>query len=304
MKYLGAPQSGSQANTTASHNRAGQYYRNRRSPVQPVGTGRRAIARSNFGASSAAWAALTFSEQQAWAAYADSHPITDSLGSSIKLTGHQMFVGINASLQNASQPISTVPPISSDVFNFVDPIVQVTDTGFVLATTGATGTVDDFILYAMSQPKSGGITFNKTFNQLAVGPGNEPQPFDLGPAYVAQFGMPPLGSRVFFRLTPVNQYGVKGVEVIAFATVFTAGVAAVVTAGMAGIITWVNPVSVPDFWQVEESSDGGLTWQWVQQVSGVTLTAVGLTSGNLARIYGVNADGSVNNDPSNAVLVV
>lgn len=304
MKFLGPPSSGSQAGTTASHNRAGQYYRSRRSPVQPVGTGRRAIARANFGSSSTAWASLTFGEQAAWAAYADSHPITDSLGSAIKLTGHQMFVAINASLQNASQPISTVPPLSSDVFNFVDPIVQVTSTGFALATTGATGTADDFILYALSQAKSSGITFNKTFNQLAVGPGNEPQPFDLGPQMLAQFGIPPVGSRVFYRLTPVNQYGVKGVEVIAFATVMTVGVGAVVTAGLAGVINWVNPVSVPDFWQVEESSDGGVSWQWVQQVSGVTLTAVGLTPGNLARIYGVNADGSVNNDPSNAVTVV
>jgi len=304
MKFLGPPSSGSQAGTTASHNRAGQYYRSRRSPVQPIGTGRRAIARANFGSSSTAWASLTFSEQAAWAAYADAHPITDSLGSAIKLTGHQMFVAINASLQNAAQPISTVPPISSAVFNFVTPILQVTAAGFALATSGSTGGALDFILYALSQAKSSGVTFNKTFNQLGVGPGDEAHSFDLGPQMVAQFGLPPLGSRVFFRYSPVNQYGVKGVDVIAFATVFTAGVGAVVTAGAAGIITWVNPVSVPDFWNVEESSDGGLSWHWVQQVAGATLTAVGLTSGNLARIYGLNLDGTVNNDPSNAVTVV
>ena len=113
MKYLGAPQSGSQANTTASHNRAGQYYRNRRSPVQPVGTGRRAFVRSSFGAASAAWAALSGAAQASRIAYANSHPITDSLGQSITLTGHQMYVGVGVSLLNVGQALPTAVPVSS-----------------------------------------------------------------------------------------------------------------------------------------------------------------------------------------------
>ena len=39
MKILDVPQSGSLGGQTSSHNRAGQYRRARRSPVQPTGTG-------------------------------------------------------------------------------------------------------------------------------------------------------------------------------------------------------------------------------------------------------------------------
>ena len=95
MKILTAPSSGSIAGTTYSHNRAGQYTRNRRSPVQPVGTGRRGVIRAAFGAASSAWGALTPIVQANWTAYANGHPYTDSLGQSIKLTGHQMYVAVN-----------------------------------------------------------------------------------------------------------------------------------------------------------------------------------------------------------------
>src|SRR6516162_7143681 len=107
MKFLGVPSSGSIAGTVFSHNRAGQYQRNRRAPVQPVGTGRRAFVRANFSAASTAWAALTAANQAAWIAFANSHPITDSLGQSITLTGQQMYVAVGAQLLNCGQTLPT-----------------------------------------------------------------------------------------------------------------------------------------------------------------------------------------------------
>ncbi len=139
MKYLGAPQSGSQANTTASHNRAGQYYRNRRSPVQPVGTGRRAFIRSSFGNASTAWAGLSGANQAAWIAYANSHPITDALGQSITLTGHQMFVAVATQLANVGAAAPTIPPVSSVVVQQVPTVFTVTHLGVITVTLPGTG---------------------------------------------------------------------------------------------------------------------------------------------------------------------
>ena len=216
MKQLNVPQSGSLGAQTASHNRAGQYLRARRSPVQPVGTGRRAVARANFGSASNAYGALTAAQQAAWAAYADSHPVTDSLGQSIKLTGHQMFVAINAQLLNVGSAIATVPPISSTVAAPVLTVSTLTHLGILTLTLTPSGMASDHILVAFSKPQSSGTSFCKTFWQQTVIAGNSTGAATYGTAYVAQFGLPPAGSRVFYKLTPVNQYGVAGVPVSGF----------------------------------------------------------------------------------------
>ncbi len=219
MKYLGAPQSGSQADTTASHNRAGQYYRNRRSPVQPVGTGRRAFIRSAFGASSTAWAALTAAAQASWIAYANSHPITDALGQSITLTGHQMFVAVSTSLLNVGQASPTVVPVSSATVAPIVTVFTVTHLGVITITLTATGGASDFILVSFSAPVSAGVTFQKTFWQQTHIAGNSVGGATYGTAYVVQFGTIPAGTKVFLKLTPVNQYGVAGTPLITSAIV-------------------------------------------------------------------------------------
>ncbi len=220
MKYLGSPQSGSQADTTASHNRAGQYFRSRRSPVQPVGTGRRATVKANFGSASSAWAALASAAQASWNAYAAGHPVTDALGQSITLTGHQMFVGIAAQLLNVGEDIPTVVPASSATTAPVCTAFTVTALGVVTVTLDGSGSATDFILISFSAPVSSGVTFQKTFWQQTVVPASSVGGATYGAAYVTQFGTIPAGTKVFLQLTPVNQYGVKGtpVQMVATAT--------------------------------------------------------------------------------------
>lgn len=219
MKQLNVPMSGSLGATTASHNRAGQYLRARRSPVQPVGTGRRAIARANFGSASTLYSTLTGAQQAAWAAYADSHPITDSLGQSIKLTGHQAFVMVNASLLNVGSATSLVPPVSTSVVAPVATVTTLTHLGVMTLTFTPTGGATDHIILSFSRPQSSGTSFCKTFWQQTVIPGNSVGAATYGTAYTAQFGMPAAGSRVFYKFTPVNQYGVSGVPVIGYMVV-------------------------------------------------------------------------------------
>jgi hypothetical protein len=219
MKYLGAPQSGSQANTTASHNRAGQYYRNRRAPVQPVGTGRRAFIRAAFGAASTGWAGLAAANQAAWIAYANSHPITDALGQSITLTGQQMYVAIGTQLLNVGGALPTIPPVSSVVTSPVASVFTVTHLGVITVTLAGTGSAADWILMSFSAPVSAGVTFMKTFWQQTHFAASSVGGATYGTAYVVQFGTIPLGSKVFMKLTPVNEYGVTGTPVVLTATV-------------------------------------------------------------------------------------
>ena len=219
MKYLGPPQSGSQAGTTASHNRSGQYYRNRRSPVQPVGTGRRAAQRAAFGSASSAWASLSAANQAAWISFAAGHPITDSLGQSITLTGQNMFVSCGSQLLNCGQALPTVPPVSTATTSPVVTAFTVTHLGVITVTLDGSGSADDFILLAFAAPVSAGVTFQKTFWQMMPLAGNSVGGATYGTAYVTQFGTIPAGTKVFVKLTPVNQYGFTGVPVILSAIV-------------------------------------------------------------------------------------
>ena len=219
MKYLGPPQSGSQAGTTASHNRSGQYYRNRRAPVQPVGTGRRAAQRAAFGSASSAWASLSGANQAAWISFAAGHPITDSLGQSIVLTGQNMYVGCGSQLLNCGEALPTMPPVSTATGTPVVSAFTVTSGGVVTVTLDGSGSADDFILVAFSAPVSAGVTFQKTFWQQTVVPGDSVGGATYGTAYVVQFGTLTAGLKVFLKLTPVNQYGFTGVPVILSAIV-------------------------------------------------------------------------------------
>jgi len=220
MKYLGNPSSGSTANLTYSHNRAGQYTRNRRTPVNPVGTGRRATVRATFGAAAKGYAALTSAQQAAWTAYALNYPIVDKLGQSIKLTGQQMYVSITAALVNAGGTATVAPPLSNAV---TAPVVSVASfvhsTGVMTITLAGTGASTDYICLAFSKPRSSGTSFNKTFWQQLVVAASSTGAATYGTAYIAQFGSPAVGQRVFYKFTPVNQYGVTGTPVIAFMTV-------------------------------------------------------------------------------------
>lgn len=219
MKVLTVPQSGSMAGTTASHNRGGQYLRNRRSPVQPVGTGRRGIIKAAFGAASSAWSSLSATNQAGWTSFASAHPITDALGQSITLTGHQMFVACATQLQNCGQPIPTVAPASATVGGVIPVTFTAVHAGAITLTPTGTGAAADFMLLAFSPIASGGVLSQKTFWQLTHIAGNVVAAQVVTAAYTAQFGAPLAGQRIFYKVTPVNQYGVTGTPQIGFATV-------------------------------------------------------------------------------------
>jgi len=210
MKILDIPRSGSYADKTSSKNRAGQYVRNRRSPVQPIGTGRRAVARANFGSASSSWAGITDAQRAAWATFADGVPYIDRLGQSIKLTGHQMFVAVNSQLLNCGSGVSETPPGDTTVPVLSDVVLSAAITGGVLsADFTSTGTAADFILCAVAPLQSAGRSFVGRWWQAQVFPGNVTAA-EVYDQFVAEFGALVEGRKVFMKLTPVNQYGVTG----------------------------------------------------------------------------------------------
>lgn len=224
MKYLDVPSSGSIADRTHSHNRAGQYTRNRRSPVQPIGSGRRAFIRGSFGASSAAWASLTSVQQEAWISFAADHPITDALGQSVVLTGHQMFVAVGTNLLNVGSPLPTVPPSTLTLPDVSGATVEASAaSGFTFENI--IGSAGQFVTWSLSKPMGTGRRFTSTFWQpLGVdgyGDGAD-SPYNLSKAvYEAEFGTLTVGKAIFVKFTPQSSSGWKGTPVIVRAITVT-----------------------------------------------------------------------------------
>lgn len=213
MKILDIPRSGSYAGVTSSHNRAGQYVRNRRTPTNAP-TARRTSIRTAFAAAASGYAALTPTQQASWIAAAAGHPITDSLGQSITLTGQQLYVSVNTALANAGGTVVTSPPSTFAVFSATGSTGTFSvATGLALTLSGH-GTAGDFLLTSFSKPQSGGVSFNKTYSQYHVNAGNATTYTLTTAVYGAAFGTPAVGQKVFVKLTPVSSLGVTGTPLV------------------------------------------------------------------------------------------
>lgn len=96
--------------STLSKNRAGNYIRNKVTPVNPR-TAHQQANRALFGALSSQWKSLSPAQRASWAAATKNFPYTDIFGDQKELDGKSLFIKFNANLQNAGQPIIQSAPV-------------------------------------------------------------------------------------------------------------------------------------------------------------------------------------------------
>src|SRR5438876_743295 len=199
MKILDVPQSGSVAGGVSSRNRFGQYRRTRAIPVQPR-SGSVMAQRASLADLSAAWRGLSDAQRLAWRALADSVPLHNSLGATITLTGHQMFVRVNrnrAIVHKATALDAPVQPAFSD--SVFDDITDLDDAPTF--TVAVEAIADPLVLVIEASPQlSAGRSFNAVFRHVAnFGSGIAATDADILPQYRALFGAPVAGKRIFLR---------------------------------------------------------------------------------------------------------
>lgn len=199
MKYLGVPQSGSQANTTASRGRYGQYYRNRSMPTQPRTEAQMSV-RNSFGAYSAGWGLLTQEQRSAWNAYAATHPKTNSLGASIFLSGLQQYIGINQALAISGLPPVVIPPedveVSAPSMTFISSLYN-----SIIIQLGQSDPVARTVV-KVSPPRTQGVSFNGDFRFIGAFINDDqanPYVWDLTAAIQAKWGTLAVGMKLFFE---------------------------------------------------------------------------------------------------------
>jgi len=287
MKFLGPPSSGSTAGTTFSHNRAGQYTRNRRTPVVGTKTPRQATVKANMTLASQSWQAITAAQQNAWISYATGHPIVDALGQSIKLTGSQYYIKCNAALLNVGAAQISDPPVSSSVTPEAIVAFQV-DTTPAVYIQRATSVITDFVAIAMSKATSLGVNFQKTFRQIDASTADVAF-FDETAGALTIMGTITVGTKAWLRLTPVNEFGLTGSPLIVQTNVIAppAIAVAVLTSTVAGHITatWSGAPTVAQlYYQIGPAAIG--PWGGVQTgpIGSSPQNITGLGSTQYARV--------------------
>jgi len=199
MKYLGDPQSGSKAATTASRNASGQYYRTRAIPTQPR-TAAQVAQRARLSSLSAGWRGLTSTQIASWNAFGKSFTTVNSIGTTINLTGQQCYIKVNTvNLLNGDAVVSTPPALPVFVACTVTGLTATAGTQLLEAagTSPASGT--KYMMFVSPQ-LSAGVTFNgkyawcQTFTVAAAGQ------FVMTTAYNAKYGSLVAGKQVFVKV--------------------------------------------------------------------------------------------------------
>lgn len=208
MLIQDVPQSGSIAGSTSSHNRYGQYRRNRRSPTQTPTT-RRTLSRSILAAASAAFAGISTAKQAAWASYADGHPVVNRLGQSVKLDAHAMFVRCRCNQAQAGIALTDTPP-TTDVVDWTPEQITVANnsTSFTVDLSDQPATTQ--FLIAAGPIRGAGRNYEGKFSQLCAVAGGDAEAIDIATLYTARWGTPVTGDVSFIRVTPVSAAGVAG----------------------------------------------------------------------------------------------
>jgi len=199
MKYLGVPSSGSQAGTTASRNRFGQYFRTRAIPVNPA-TPFQLVQRARMSTNAAGWRSLTDAQRAGWATLGLQMLRTDSLGQAYDLNGFLAYCSINNNNLDAGNAIVSDAPLLATPPTILTATITLTAAALSIAYT-ATPLAAGVRLFSFASPQqSAGRKFNANYKLIAVSAAAAASPANIYAAYVARVGVPVVGSRIFFSL--------------------------------------------------------------------------------------------------------
>ncbi len=197
-----AAASGSVGGTVFSRNKGGAYMRNRSIPTDPS-TSAQLSRRAILSSQSQAWADLTDAQRANWANYATQNPVTNALGHSILLSGHQAFVQINARLDLADDPTLTSPPIINAPLALdtlvLDGDIGAGDVDVTFTATPLAGSTSLWLEAAVVN--SAGVTFVKNlFRFIGQSADAQASPFDIQSLVETKFGTLIVGQRLFVKV--------------------------------------------------------------------------------------------------------
>ena len=171
-----------------SKNRAGNYIRNKVTPVNPQ-TAAQQANRQQLGSMSSAWNGLTESQRQSWRGAVASFPYTDIFGDRKELDGKSLMIKLNLNLLNAGQSqISSAPAsVAIPELGITSGTATVAN-GVELLITPSTVPVGFSLLVYATPPVNGGVYFVKNKYRLLGTATATAGAVDLQALYDAKFG--------------------------------------------------------------------------------------------------------------------
>lgn len=203
MKVLTAPQSGSQAGTTASRNRFGQYLRSRAIPVNPSSAAQ-GLVRTRLSTNSEGWRALTSAQRAGWSGLGNSMVRTDSLGQSYSLQGNQAYCSVNNNRLLCGLAVVADAPGLTAVVNIVTATITLAAAAMSIAYTATPLPAATYLAVFASPQRSAGRSFEGDFRFIKLSAVAAASPLVALTEYTAKFGVPVPGNRIFFSFTAIS----------------------------------------------------------------------------------------------------
>jgi hypothetical protein len=199
MRELANPQSGKRGTTVSLKTRHGQVQRQYVKPRNPRTPAQMRI-RGIIARLAARWRALTEEQRAAWTRSARNARTRRRLGQSTHLTGCQFYIKINSARAAVGLSELTDPPeVPEFDTNPVGDLVIANKDGAISLKLKVTGAPEADIIVLGIAPCSAGISYVWNFVTLGLLPAPSRGLSDITELYVARFGAPPVGMRVFIR---------------------------------------------------------------------------------------------------------
>lgn len=177
-------------------------------PSNPQSSAQVAV-RSDLSVLAASWRDLTAAERASWNGIVDQYPQTNRLGDTYTPSGYQLYMTLNSNLNAAGQSTIDAPANPVAPSGYLPSDLTMSLTAGVLTTgeiaNSVAGDAGETIIVEMTSGLSAGINAPSRglFKKVQTFAGNAGD-LDIASAYQGLLGDPPLGTKVFARLSYVN----------------------------------------------------------------------------------------------------
>lgn len=200
MKILDIPQIGKNWNMVSYRRASGQFRRRYVVPNDPR-TNIQIQRRRAMKSLRLLWSALTELQRAAWIAAGQDHRTARRLNQSGPLAGFLFFIKINFNLATIGLPPLFEPPQPPDFAdNPVEGLAISNTNGAVAIQLRVIGQPPGDVIVWATKPRSAGTTYVDHFSILTVLPEPTGGVSDITALFVAKYGLPPAGSRVFIEI--------------------------------------------------------------------------------------------------------
>lgn len=206
----------------ASRNRAGAYFRNKVTPVNP-GTTSQIGSRNRLTGLSQGWRSLTVAQREQWNQAVGDFAKTDVFGDIRHPSGFNLYQRLNNNLLVVGQSTIDSPPAAGEVESFTSLSVAAESgtQSFSLTFAPAISSGYSVKVFATAAQSAGKNFVKSEYRLIGVIDDADTSPVDFLSEYQAKFGdITADGSKIFVRLVQVNETtGQAGVPIQAFAVI-------------------------------------------------------------------------------------